>query len=525
MSAIDRILSRADAPLGEQQPIARHRLVFFGLSALIALAISLAFAGAVTQWTWVAWAALPLVLVNALWIAGGATTALLGLMQPRLQLRRPAPDWHPTDSTALLVTLCGEQAQPLADYLNQLARDLDRDGLKAKTRIFVLSDTSNQSDIALENKAFRTLIDDGHITYRRRTTNTGKKPGNIADWLNAHGSNFEHMMVLDADSRMSAARVRDMMWQIERKPRTGLIQAGIALVPGRSGFGRHQRKSSRLLSHNFGRGFAAWSGQTGNYWGHNAIMRVEAFRCASKLPQLSGRAPFGGALLSHDFIEAAWMRRAGWNIELDPDLAGSAEDAPQTFDDFFRRDRRWCQGNLQHLRLLAEPGLHPISRLHLASGIFSYLAAPIWLLLVGLIGSGTLSIAGALPLVLVAIALLLPKLCALVAAMARAKTPWRRSVFVRAWISELAMSTLLAPLIMVRQAASVGSVLLGIDCGWKTQHTARLHLPVGTPEALAGVALLVLSATTGGLHAVWLAPILLPMLSAPLIMRALNGQA
>lgn len=525
MSAVNRILSKADASFGERQPLAHARLVFFGLSALISLAISFAFASAITQWTWVAWAALPLVLVNALWIAGGAATALLGLMQSRLPRRMPPAEWHPKGNTALLVTLCGEDATPLADHLDQLALDLERAGLKAKTRIFVLSDTSSHSDIALEEAAFRKLICDGRITYRRRATNIDKKPGNIADWLKAHGGNFEHMMVLDADSRMSAARVRDMIWQIERKPHTGLLQAGIALVPGRSGFGRHQRTSSRLLSHNFGRGFAAWSGRTGNYWGHNAIMRLEAFRSASKLPQLSGRAPFGGALLSHDFIEAAWIRRAGWAVELDPDLAGSAEDAPQTFADFFRRDRRWCQGNLQHLRLLAEPGLHPISRLHLASGIFSYLAAPFWLLLVALIGSGALSIAGALPLVLVAIALLLPKLCALVGAMTRAKSPWRRTIFMRAWMSELALSTLLAPLIMVRQAASVGSVLLGVDCGWKTRRTASLRLPVGTPEALAGLALLVLSASAGPIHAVWLAPIILPILSAPVIMGALNAQA
>ena len=133
------------------------------------------------------------------------------------------------------------------------------------------------------------------------------------------------MVVKDADSRMTAASIKQMIWRMERAPNTGLLQAGIALIPGRTRFGRHQRIASRLMSRNFGRGFAAWSGKTANYWGHNAIMRIAAFRSAARLPELSGSAPLGGAILSHDFVEAAWMRRAGWDIVLASDIQGSAE--------------------------------------------------------------------------------------------------------------------------------------------------------------------------------------------------------
>jgi membrane glycosyltransferase len=212
------------------------------------------------------------------------------------------------------------------------------------------------------------LSDAGVLTYRRRCENIGRKPGNIADWLARWGDDHDYMLVLDADSRMSTDRIRRLIARMEARPRLGLLQAAIALTPGRTRFGRHQRMAAKLLGPTFVRGFAAWTGRSSNYWGHNAIIRVEAFRVAANLPILSGRPPFGGSVLSHDFVEAAWMRRAGWHVELDVAQGGSAEGAPQTLEEFHKRDRRWCQGNLQHMRLLAEPALHPISRWHMLSG-------------------------------------------------------------------------------------------------------------------------------------------------------------
>ncbi|MEQ8657668.1 MAG: glucans biosynthesis glucosyltransferase MdoH [Hyphomicrobiales bacterium] len=522
MSVTDKTLNTADLRIG----LFSARVTFVALTGLLSLAILGSFAHSLMQWTLVAVVALPLVLVNAIWISGGAVTALLGLIQPRTDRKTPPVDWSPTGRTAVLITLCGEDPGPVADAARQLVLDLDRQNLPQEaTRIFVLSDTYDIDAIEREARAFGDLIGCGGVAYRRRTHNAGRKPGNIADWLQADGSAYDYMMVFDADSRMSARRARQLIWQLETRPHTGLIQAGIALIPGRSGFGRHQRTSSRLLSSNFGKGFAAWSGRSGNYWGHNAIMRIAAFRAAAELPCLSGRAPFGGDLLSHDFVEAAWIRRAGWSVELDPDLAGSAEDAPQTLEAFHRRDRRWCQGNLQHLRLLAEPGLHPVSRFHLVSGIFSYLAAPIWLILVGFISSGALALSGALPLALVASVLLLPKFCALADWLMRSTTLRRRSVVVRAWVAELGLSSLLAPLIMVRQAASVGSVLLGIDCGWKAGRLRRWRLPRGSVEAAVGFGFVALAIVMGNAAAFWLAPVVLPLLSAPLVIRALDAGA
>jgi membrane glycosyltransferase len=334
------------------------------------------------------------------------------------------------------------------------------------------------------------------------------------------------MAVLDADSRMSAARLRSMIHRMESQPRLGLLQAGMAMVPGRSLFGRHQRVAARLLSRNFGRGMAAWSGEAGNYWGHNAMMRVAAFRSAADLPVLSGRAPFGGPPLSHDFIEAAWMRRAGWAIALDPDARGSAEDGPQTLAEFHKRDRRWCQGNLQHIRLIAAPGLDPVSRLHLASGIASYLAAPLWLALVVLVASGAVRVEGALPLIVAACVLLLPKVAALGEWLVRVRTAARRRVILRAGIGELLLSTLIAPLVMVRQTGAVLSVLSGRDCGWKSPNGARMTLPQGVAEATVGAGLIALAATTDPTSsAAWLLPVALPLLAAPLLQRQLDRGA
>lgn len=499
------------------------RMVYAALTGGMSLAIILTFAGGVTVWTPAAVIALPLVALAGFWISGGAATALLGVALPDAERTVVPETWTPAGRTAILVTLCGEAPKSLARHLAAFCAGLDRAGLGGTTQVFVLSDTAGAAAVADEEAEFCRLDAGGTLSYRRRARNTGRKPGNIADWLAAHGDGFDYMMVLDADSRMTAGRIRRMIWQIERRPTIGLLQAGIALVPGKTRFGRHQRVAARLLSRNFGRGFAAWTSDSGNYWGHNAIMRVAAFREAATLPILPGRAPFGGDLLSHDFIEAAWIRRAGWAITLDPDPAGSAEEAPQTLAAFHARDRRWCQGNLQHLRLIAEPCLDPISRVHLTSGILSYLVAPLWLILVGLIATGAVPVTGGVPLAVVAAVLFLPKACALAAWLGRARTSRRRAVGLRAWAGELALSSVIAPLVMLRQAGAVASICLGRDCGWKSGRTARRAAPAGLSEAAAGALLVAVSVLAAGPAAVWLVPVALPLCAAPLIVRALDA--
>ncbi|MDX8352516.1 glucans biosynthesis glucosyltransferase MdoH [Cognatiyoonia sp. IB215182] len=519
MSVVEHITK---APLDARSLRISPRFAFIGLNFAIALAVFAAFVLSVDHWNAAAVLISLLTLINAIWISGGAATAILGLFVPTKRKIAAPATWQPQGKTAVLITLCGEAPAPVATYLQGFASSLSKADLTRQTEVFVLSDTRGDERIRMEEDALRPLIDAGLVTYRRRQVNTGKKPGNIANWMNAHGERFTYMVVKDADSRMTAGSIKEMIWRMEQKPRLGLLQAGIALIPARTRFGKHQRIASRLLARNFGRGFAAWAGNTANYWGHNAIIRVAAFREAVPLPQLSGTAPLGGAILSHDFVEAAWMRRAGWDIEVAPDIEGSAEDAPQTLGEYFRRDRRWCQGNLQHLRLVGQPGLHWLSRFHFVTGIFSYIAAPIWLLLVALLSTGAVSVSGFAPVLLVASALLAPKICALIDLLPRARTWARRAVILRASLAELVVSALIAPLILLRHAMAVFSILMGRDCGWKSGRQARLHIPSGWVECGVGLLIFTFALTSGIAGAPWLALIYLPLMSAPVLVPSMD---
>jgi hypothetical protein len=237
-------------------------------------------------------------------------------------------------------------------------------------------------------------------------------------------------------------------------------------------------------------------------------------------------------VLSHDFIEAAYLRRAGWGVALSPDSRGSFEDAPETIAAHLRRDRRWAQGNLQHLALIGARGLHPASRLHLATGILSYLSAPIWLGLVLLTGSGAVHATGGViwPLLGVLALLLLPKLAGLLARPAALlRTPARRRVLLRAVWAELGLSTLFAPLGMVRRSGFVASVLAGRSVAWvpSGQAVAGLSYP-GRAERWGGALIIATVAAPQWLIAgpapallagVLVLPVALPLLAGPKLWR------
>ena len=168
---------------------------------------------------------------------------------------------------------------------------------------------------------------------------------------------------------------------MQADPRLGILQTVPMLIGHDSLFARIQQFAGRVYGGLIARGVAAWSGNEGNYWGHNAIIRVAAFAEACGLPQLPGRKPFGGHVLSHDFVEAALMRRAGWKVRMAPDLDGSWEESPPSLVDVAMRDRRWAQGNLQHSKIIGADGLALTNRAHFVIGIMSYLSSPLWLML------------------------------------------------------------------------------------------------------------------------------------------------
>jgi cyclopropane fatty-acyl-phospholipid synthase-like methyltransferase len=500
-----------------------------GASVAISLGLTLLLArGLALEATHPALVAVILVLfaLTTTLLALSALVALVGMMPTRAT---PLPKGADPGQCAALWLICGEEPEPLAARLQDFLAGLARTGQAGSCDVFVLSDTRSPDARAREMAALAPL--QGQITYRNRARPEGRKPGNLQDWMVHHGPRYEAFLLLDADSGFSAARLRAMRAQMAANPRLGLVQAAIRLRPIASRFGALQRLSGRLSGPVFARGLARLCGESGNFWGHNALIRTSAFAEVTPLPDLPGRAPFGGPVLSHDFIEAAYLRRAGWAVALCPDSRGSFEDAPETIAAHLRRDRRWAQGNLQHLALIGAHGLHPASRLHLATGILAYLSAPIWLGLVLLTGSGAVHATGGViwPLLGVLALLLLPKLAGLLARPGALGSRARRRVLLRAVWAELGLSTLFAPLGMVRRSGFVASVLAGRSVAWvpSGQAVAGLSYP-GRAERVSGALIIATVAAPQWLIAgpapallagVLVLPVALPLLAGPKLWR------
>ncbi len=359
---------------------------------------------------------------------------------------------------------------------------------------FILSDTTDPDIWLAEELAWAELNQAiggaGRVFYRHRAKNVGRNSGNIADFCKRWGAAYQHMIVLDADSVMSGETIREMARRMERDEKLGILQVPPAPVNRSSLFARCQQFAARVYGPTFLEGFAWWTGTDGNYWGHNAIIRVEAFTRCCGLPKLSGSGPLGGEILSHDFVEAALMHRAGFKVCLAHDLEGSYEECPPTLIHHAQRDQRWCQGNLQHLRLVFASALRPISRVHLGMGVMSYLSSPLWMLSLILSflsvalprstevqpGNATAS-GGSLPggglLFAVTMALLLlPKVWSyivLVRQPARAAEyggPLRVAAGV---LIETLVSILVAPIMMAFHSEFVCSTFLGRHVPWNAQ--------------------------------------------------------
>ena len=284
----------------------------------------------------------------------------------------------------LLVPVYNENVTEVFARIQAIRESLREAGAEKGFDFFVLSDSTDAACRAAEEAAWRRAREDNcaRIFYRNRADNTGHKAGNIADFCRNWGAMYDYMVVLDADSLMTGRRLARLVALMDANPRTALIQAAPLLVGGESLFARSQQFASWAYGRMFAAGLAKLQGPDGNYWGHNAIIRVRPFMEHCGLPILRGRPPLGGEIMSHDFVEAALLRRAGWEVWMAPEFEGSYETSPPTLIDHLKRDRRWCQGNLQHIRLLFAQGLHMPNRLHMAFGALSYLSSPLWLMLI-----------------------------------------------------------------------------------------------------------------------------------------------
>ena len=459
--------------------------------------------------------------------------------------------------TALLMPTYNESPGRVMAAVLAIHESLAATGLGARFDIFILSDTTDPDVWIAEEAAFLALraragARGGQIFYRRRPKNTERKSGNLAEWVRRFGGAYPQMLTLDADSLMEGATIVRMAAAMERHPGVGLIQTLPVIVNGTTLFARMQQFAGRVYGPLIAQGITWWHGSEGNYWGHNAIIRTQAFAEQAGLPHLRGRKPFGGPILSHDFVEAALMRRGGWAIHMVPGLAGSFEESPPSLTDVAIRDRRWCQGNLQHVGVLPARGLNWISRLHLLMGIGSYVTSPLWLcfLLAGVLISlqtrfvlpqyfgNSKSLFPRWPHVDPILAkwvfigtmavLLAPKVMAYLLLLFDG--PLRRGCggALRALLSlllETLLGGLVAPVAMLIQTEGVTQILRGRDSGWNTQQRDGEAVPLRVVWRgyrrfmLFGLLLAAAAYAVSPALFLWMTPVLLGLaLAVPLVM-------
>jgi membrane glycosyltransferase len=448
---------------------------------------------------------LALFLALFAWIALSFTSGLAGFCSLlagggcRLGTGSDAPLPQPASRTALLMPTYNEEPARIMAGLQAIWESLQEIGAAAAFHLFILSDTTDPQIWIAEEAGFLELRQrtGGHanIFYRRRPKNVARKSGNIADWVTRFGGGYAQFLILDADSLMTGETLVRLAGAMERHPDVGLIQTLPIITGATTLFARVQQFAGRVYGPLIAHGIAWWHGAEGNYWGHNAMIRTRAFAEQAGLPELSGRRPFGGPIMSHDFVEAGLMRRAGWAVHMVPGVRGSYEEVPPTLTDLAVRDRRWCQGNLQHLAVLPTRGLAAISRLHLLTGIGSYITAPLWLLfiLTGILiavqarfvppdyfpqGKSlfpqwpVIDPVRAMWMFVATMALLLvPKLLGCAAILLRREERRRWSVLrlTGGILFETLVAGLIAPVVMLTQTIDVAAILLGRDSGWNAQ--------------------------------------------------------
>ncbi len=324
-------------------------------------------------------------------IAVGFCTALAGFYVINRggdgsRISRAAPPGEPyrLASTAVVMPVYNEDVSRVFEGLRVVFSSIQERAGAENFDFFILSDSNQPNQWIREEVAWVELCKQvggfGKIFYRKRRQAINKKAGNVADFLRRWGKNYRYMVVLDADSVMTGDTLARLVTMMEANPSAGIIQTAPRVVRGETLYARLQSFANRLYSPLYLAGLNYWQQHEANYWGHNAIIRVQPFMDHCSLPDLPGNEPFGGRILSHDFVEAALMRKAGWAVWLAFDVDGSYEEGPPTIIESAKRDRRWCQGNLQHTWLLTTRGFRPANRFHLLMGVMAYVSSPLWLL-------------------------------------------------------------------------------------------------------------------------------------------------
>jgi membrane glycosyltransferase len=453
--------------------------------------------------------------------------------------------------TAVVMPIYNEDPGRVLAGIKATYSSLEQTGMLERFDIFLLSDTTDPDTWISEELAFAELrAEVSHperLMYRNRRENVERKTGNIADFCATWGDRYRYMVVFDADSMMTGASLINLVVLMEANPHVGIVQAPPLPINRRTLFGRIHQFAMQAYSRIFITGLNFWQGGAANYWGHNAIIRIEPFVQHCRLPKLPGKEPLGGSILSHDFVEAAFMRRAGWKVYLASELRGSYEEMPSSLIGYAARDRRWCQGNLQHARLFLTPGFHLVNRVHIMMGVMSYLASPLWLLLLALTtAEGIREAVGkhayfssshalfpvwhvsvtqqALTLFGIMMGLLLlPKALSFILAW---RQPGRVNDFGGTFklacsvVCETLASTLLAPNLALLQARFVLGILMGRKVEWKAQDrgesstTFREAFARHWPSTALGAGWTILLAFTVPKLIWWFSPVIIGFLLA-----------
>ena len=463
--------------------------------------------------------------LNTPWLAIGLWNAVIGVMLMHLRpdwLRRVLPvagldrdgacldDGPLATRTAVVMPVRNESPGAVFARLCAVAASLEATAHAGAFELFLLSDTSRPDIAAEEERLCAQWRSRLPLHYRRRPVNHRYKAGNIEEFCDRAGHGFDHMVLLDADSLMSGPAIVRLVRVMQANPRLGILQTLVTGLPSLSPFCRVFQFGMRHGMRAYTAGSAWWQGDQGPYWGHNAIVRMEPFRRACRLPRLPGSPPLGGEILSHDQVEAILMRRAGYEVRVLPIEDGSFEENPPTLREFIRRDLRWCQGNLQYFRLLAMPGIRLVGRLQLVLAILMYTAAPVWycFMAVGITDSAVTAAAGAdiasrrhLVIALFVTVVLMnfaPKILGVIDVLLRRGERARyggAAVLVWGAVLELGFSVLLTPVLALAQTVFIAGLCAGRRSGWEVQGRGERELSPGEagralwPHPLTGLGL------------------------------------
>ncbi len=452
------------------------------------------------------------------WEAIPSANAIIGLIVAQ-RPQSPGPEEKLT--IAILATIRDENANDVIAGKLKLLRSLQHNS-HHRFALHVLSDSCLPPNVKDE----RQLIAAEYplpVFHHHRSFNTDFKSGNIRDWIGRHGAAYDAFIILDADSEMDHHTAVALARSLASDPACGLIQTVPSVLPGNTRWQNMQSIASRYYGELQGHGLSAWMGDGANYYGHNAIIRTQAFATCAGLPHLEGRGLWNGTILSHDFVEAALLRRAGWAVRLMPTTTGSFEQAPTDIISHLKRDARWCLGNFQHGRILQSAGLHPLSRFHMVSGIFTYLSSAVWLatlVLWGLLDHTQTGAGGNLAastFALIAINLLLPRILGVV--YATRPKPYLRWTVVTSAIAETLFSSLFAPSLMLQRVKIIGSTLANRKPSWaafeKTNRSLVDHCAFHGLEVLSGLGLLAL--VERGFLTFWFLPLAVCLVITPLL--------